>query len=75
MFNNVLAEAGPDEQMIIANLNYRQLARWYDLMPWRDWRLDPERQLDITELIAREFEEITRNAAELRRSGAATAEQ
>jgi predicted amidohydrolase len=74
-FNNVLAEAGMDEQMIVANLNYRQLARWYDLFPWRDWRLDPERQLGINELIAREFDEITLNAAELRRSGAATAEQ
>ena len=66
LFNNVLAEAGTDEQMIVANLNYRQLARWYDLMPWRDWRLDPECQLGVTELIAREFDEIASNAAALR---------
>jgi len=65
-FNNVLAEASGDEQLIVANLNYRQLARWYDLMPWRDWRLDRERQLAVTELVAREFDEIGRNAAELR---------
>lgn len=70
-FNNVLAEAGDDEQLIVANLNYRQLARWYDLMPWRDWRLDPERQLDVTELVAREFDEIALKAAELRSGGLA----
>lgn len=69
-FNNVLAEAGPDEQVIVANLNYRQLARWYDLMPWRDWRLDPERQLPVTELVAREFDEIALKAAELRTDAA-----
>lgn len=73
-FNNVLAEAGEGEQLIVANLNYRQLARWYDLMPWRDWRLDPDRQLGITELIAREFDEITLKAADLR-AGHATPDE
>lgn len=54
-FNNVFAAAGDEEQVVIATLNFAQLGRWYDLFPWRQWRLDPERQLSITRLVADEL--------------------
>ncbi|CAA0080606.1 (R)-stereoselective amidase [Halioglobus japonicus] len=54
-FNKVFASAGIDEQVIVATLNFKQLGRWYDLFPWRQWRLDPEQQLPITRLVAEEF--------------------
>ncbi len=58
-FNNVFAAAGVDEQVIVATLNFKQLGRWYDLFPWRQWRLDPERQLPITRLVAQELNVLT----------------
>lgn len=54
-FNTVLAKAGVDDEVIVATLNFQQLARWYDLFPWRQWRLDEDRQLPISRLIAEEF--------------------
>ncbi|MFL3656091.1 MAG: carbon-nitrogen hydrolase family protein [Halioglobus sp.] len=57
-FNTVFAAAGVDEQVIVATLNFKQLGRWYDLFPWREWRLDPERQLAITRLVAQEFDAL-----------------
>lgn len=61
-FNHVYAESGPGEQTVVATLNFAQLGRWYDLFAWRQWRLDPEAQLPITELIAREMTEIAERA-------------
>ena len=55
MFNKVFARAGDGEELIVASLNFRQLGRWYDLFPWRAWRLDPERQLHVTRLVAGEL--------------------
>lgn len=55
-FGSVLAQAGPDEELIVATLNYTQLAAWYDWLPWRDWRLGP--QLPATRLVANEFAAI-----------------
>lgn len=52
-FGQVRARAGDREELIVATLNYSQLAAWYDWLPWRDWRLGA--QLPITELVAREF--------------------
>jgi predicted amidohydrolase len=54
-FNNVIAEAGVGEELILANLNFNQLGAWYDLFPWRSWRLDEDRQLAVTRLVAEEF--------------------
>ena len=54
-FNNVFAAAGSEEQVVVTTLNFSQLGRWYDLFPWRTWRLDPERQLPVTRLVAEEF--------------------
>lgn len=55
-FNKVFAEAGDGEELVVASLNYAQLARWYDLFPWRAWRLGA--QAHATELIAREYKAI-----------------
>lgn len=64
-FNHVYAEAGTGEQTIVATLNFTQLDRWYDLFPWRSWRLDPDAQLPVTEIIAAELTRI----AEAERAG------
>lgn len=61
-FNNVLATAGSAEQVLVTTLNFSQLGRWYDLFPWRSWRLDPERQLGVTELIASELSQLAESA-------------
>ncbi|MFA5884280.1 MAG: carbon-nitrogen hydrolase family protein [Acidimicrobiia bacterium] len=52
-FPVVLAQAGTDEELITAELDFTELARWYDLLPWREWRLGP--QLPITRLVADEL--------------------
>ena len=59
-FGRVLAEAGRDEELIVATLNYTQLAAWYDWMPWREWRLGE--QLPVTELVAEEFAALAEKA-------------
>jgi predicted amidohydrolase len=60
-FGKVLAEAGQEEQLIVATLNFDQLAAWYDWLPWREWRLGAQRY--ATEIVAREFSEIAAKAA------------
>ena len=52
----VLAEAGQEEQLIVATLNFDQLAAWYDWLPWRERRLGAQGY--ATDLIAKEFAEI-----------------
>lgn len=59
-FGKVLAEAGKDEQLIVATLNFDQLAAWYDWLPWREWRSGPQRP--ASDLIAREFTQIAEKA-------------
>jgi predicted amidohydrolase len=59
-FGKVLAEAGLEEQLIVATLNFDQLAAWYDWLPWREWRLGAQRY--ATDLVAREFSEIAEKA-------------
>ncbi len=59
-FGQVRAQAGPREELIVATLDYTQLAAWYDWLPWREWRLGA--QLPVTELVAREFEALVAKA-------------
>jgi len=59
-FGRVLAEAGRGEELIVATLNFTQLAAWYDWLPWREWRLD--QQLPVTRLVAEEFAAIVAKA-------------
>ena len=42
-------------------LDLDQLAAWYDWLPWREWRLGPQRY--ASDLIARELSEIAEKAA------------
>jgi N-carbamoylputrescine amidase len=55
-FPVVLAQAGVAEQLITAVLDFTELARWYDLLPWREWRLGP--QQPVTRLVARELAQL-----------------
>jgi predicted amidohydrolase len=59
-FGKVFAEAGREEQLILATLNFDHLAAWYDRLPWREWRLGPQRY--ATDIVAREFAEIAEKA-------------
>ena len=59
-FGRVLAEAGRGEELIVATLNFTQLAAWYDWLPWREWRLGE--QLPITRLGAEEFASLVEKA-------------
>ena len=52
-FPVVLAQAGTDEALITAELDFTELAQWYDWLPWREWRLGP--QAPITRLVADEL--------------------
>ena len=58
-FGHVLAEAGKQEQVIMATLNFTQLDAWYDWLPWRDWRMGPQGQ--ATRLVADEFAALAAN--------------
>ena len=53
-------DGGTGEELIVATLNYKQLAAWYDWLPWRDWRLGE--QLRITRLVRDEFEALVAKA-------------
>jgi predicted amidohydrolase len=55
-FPVVLAQAGTEEELITAELDFTELARWYDLLPWREWRLGP--QQPITRLVADELSRL-----------------
>jgi len=52
-FPETLAQAGAEEELISAELDFTELARWYDLLPWREWRSGPQRP--ITRLVADEM--------------------
>jgi predicted amidohydrolase len=55
-FGVVLARAGQDEELILADLDFVALARWYDWLPWREWRTGPQRA--ITQLVADELHQL-----------------
>jgi len=59
-FGQVRAQAGDSEELIVASLNYTQLAAWYDWLPWRDWRLGE--QLPITRLVSEELAALVAKA-------------
>jgi len=52
-FPVVLAQAGAGEELITAELDFTELAKWYDLLPWREWRSGPQKP--ITRLVADEL--------------------
>jgi predicted amidohydrolase len=55
-FPTVLAQAGADEELIAADLDFEELAKWYDWLPWREWRSGP--QQPITRLVADELAKL-----------------
>lgn len=52
-FPETLARAGADEELITATLDFTEVGRWWDLLPWREWRTGP--QAPITKLVADEL--------------------
>jgi predicted amidohydrolase len=52
-FPETVARAGTHEELISAELDFAEMARWYDWLPWREWRLGP--QSPITRLVAEEL--------------------
>lgn len=52
-FPTTLARADASEGLITAELNFAEIAAWYDLLPWREWRSGP--QLPLSQLIADEM--------------------
>ncbi len=52
-FPVTLARAGADEELITAAVDFAEIGEWYDVLPWREWRADP--QLPITRLVAEEL--------------------
>jgi predicted amidohydrolase len=60
-FNKVHAEAGADEELVVASLNFHQLARWYDVFPWREWRLGAQGYASA--VVAREFAALAAEVA------------
>jgi len=58
-FPRTLARAGVDEELITAKLDFAEMARWYDILPWREWRLGP--QAPITELVTSELASLARD--------------
>jgi predicted amidohydrolase len=52
-FPFTLAKAGIGEEIITATIDFATIGKWYDLLPWREWRTGPQRA--ITDLAAREL--------------------
>jgi predicted amidohydrolase len=69
-FPVTLARAGSGEELIVTEIDFSEIARWHDLMPWREWRAGP--QLPISRLVAQELsalagpDELIRRPARLR---------
>lgn len=57
-FPVTLAKAGREEEIITATIDFTAIGRWYDLLPWREWRGGPQQA--ITDLVARELAEQAR---------------
>ncbi|MDG2028303.1 MAG: carbon-nitrogen hydrolase family protein [Acidimicrobiales bacterium] len=55
-FGVVLASADEDEELIVADIDFDEIAQWHDWLPWTDWRLGEQRP--ITELVRREFDAL-----------------
>ena len=52
-FPTTLARAGTDEELVTAKLDFVAIAKWYDVLPWREWRTGP--QLPVSRVVAEEL--------------------
>ena len=52
-FPVALAQAGAEEELVAAELDFSELSGWYDILPWRRWRTGPQRA--VTRLVADEL--------------------
>jgi len=52
-FPETLARAGADEELVTADVDFAEIARWHDWLPWQEWRRGP--QAPITQLVAEEL--------------------
>ena len=52
-FGVAAAVAGSEEEVIVGDIDFAQLAGWHDWLPWQHWRAAEQRP--ISELVAREF--------------------
>jgi N-carbamoylputrescine amidase len=57
-FPVTLAQAGADEELITAEVDFAAIAQWYDLLPWREWRAGP--QTPVSRLIADELSALSK---------------
>ena len=58
-FPVTLACAGAHEEVITAEVDFAAIAKWYDLLPWREWRAGPQRP--VSELVADELAALARH--------------
>jgi predicted amidohydrolase len=56
-FPVTLARAGEGEELVTADIDFADVARWYDLLPWREWRTGA--QSPISNLVADELRAST----------------
>jgi predicted amidohydrolase len=52
-FPVTLARGGTEEELVVADIDFAQIAQWYDLLPWREWRAGP--QGPLSQLVAQEL--------------------
>jgi N-carbamoylputrescine amidase len=52
-FPVTLARAGEDEGLVTAGIDFAAVAKWYDVLPWREWHAGPQQPL--SRLIADEL--------------------
>ena len=57
-----IRQATLDDAKLLTDLSAREIGEWYDVLPWREWRADP--QLPLTRLVA---EQLAACAEELHR--------
>jgi N-carbamoylputrescine amidase len=56
-FPETLARAGVDEELVVATIDFAEIGRWHDWLPWREWRTGP--QAPISRLVAAELARVT----------------
>lgn len=61
-FPETLARAGREEELVTAEIDFAEVARWHDWLPWREWRTGP--QAPVTQLVADELAALVEGATD-----------